>query len=179
MFVRKNQLFALIALALIPFSSSVMAATATSTMTVSTNVVQACRIASTTNLSFGTYDPTSANRLTALNATNTVAISCVAQSTGVELAFDEGLNKDASSTCQAPVRRMTNADGSFLKYNLYQNSSRNLVWGCASGANTKAFTSASFPNTDAVSVTQYGTIPAGQDIVKGAYTDTVGVTVSF
>lgn len=179
MFVRKNYLFGLIALALVPFSSSVMAATATSTMTVTTNVVQACRIAATTNLAFGTYDPTSVNRTTALNATNTVSVSCVAQSTGVELAFDEGQSKESTSTCQAPARRMSAGNGNFLKYNLYQDASRTLTWGCAAGANTKAFAASAFPNTDPVTVTQYGTIPAGQDILKGSYSDTVGVTVSF
>lgn len=168
---------ALIAASLSP--SLAFAATASSSMTVSTTVVQSCKIVSVTNLTFGQYLPTTTNASQPLDSTNSVQVSCVAGSTGVSIALDQGQNATSSSTCDSPQRRMASASGDFLSYQIFSNSTRTLPYGCSAGVNTKDFAANAFTSTDAVTVTQYGRIPAGQDPKKASYTDTVGVTVTF
>lgn len=170
-------LVALIAASLSP--SLALAATASSSMTVSTTVIQSCKIVSVTNLTFGQYLPATTNASQPLDSTNSVQVSCVAGSTGVSIALDQGQHATSSSTCTAPQRRMSSSKGDFLSYSIYSDASRTLPYGCASGVNTKDFAANAFTSTDAVTVTQYGRIPAGQDPNKESYTDTVGVTVTF
>lgn len=168
---------ALIAASLSP--SLALAATASSSMTVSTTVVQSCKVVAVTNLNFGQYLPATTNATQNRDTTNTVQVSCVAGSTGVSIALDQGQNATSSSTCASPQRRMSSTAGDFLSYAIYSDASRTLPYGCSAGVNTKDFAANAFTSTDAVTVTQYGRIPAGQDPKKDSYTDTVGVTVTF
>ena len=156
------------------------AATQSSSVTVTTTVAQSCQIVSTTNLNFGVYTPAGVNDYTPLDATNTVQVRCVAQSSGVQLAFDQGQHADASSTCDAPLRRMLGTTGDYLNYHIFADAARTIPYGCSAGVNTKNFNSSEFTSAaNPVTVTQYGRIPAGQDPFKTTYSDVVGVTVSF
>lgn len=181
---RKNQFITSLCTGLIlslsvMVSGQVKAATASTSMTVTTTVIQSCKINSVSNMAFGLYSPFN-NATIPLDTTNTLSVSCVAGSTGVSIAFDEGLNKSSGSTCSVPLRRLTNATNSdYLSYDIYLDASRTQVQGCASGINTRDFTSSYFTSTSPVTLTQYGRIFAGQDPKNGAYTDTVNVTVSF
>ena len=65
-----------------------------------------------------------------------------------------------------------------LDYNLYQDSTRTVIWGDGTGG------SQTFVQPDPrlgvnIDVTVYGRIPAGQDVSSGAYSSTVTATIFF
>lgn len=62
-----------------------------------------------------------------------------------------------------------------LNYNLYTTAARDVVWGDGSGGSSLLTTG----KNDAVTLTVFGQIPAGQDAAVGDYTDSVTVFVEF
>ncbi len=62
-----------------------------------------------------------------------------------------------------------------MKYALYSDSGRTTVWGNTVGTNTVSGTYA----IAQLPLTVYGSIPAGQSIPAGNYTDTVTVTITY
>jgi spore coat protein U-like protein len=117
-------------------------ATATTTFTVSANVVSVCVVAAQ-SLSFGNYSPVSG---TDLDATTTVTVTCTL-STPYTVGLDNGTNASGSQ------RRMALLT-TFLNYHLYSDSSRTQRWGNA-GAELVSGTG----NGLAQNLTAYGRIP--------------------
>lgn len=62
-----------------------------------------------------------------------------------------------------------------LHYNLYTTAARDLVWGDGTGGSSFITTG----KNDAVTLSVFGQIPAGQDAAVGDYTDSVTVFVEF
>ncbi len=142
------------------------AGSASTNLNVSASVVANCTI-STADLGFGSYDPVVAHASSPLDGTGTVTIACTK---GSVTTVDLGLGSNPSGT----TRRMS--DGTeFLTYELYQDSSRTVVWG--SGASTRNTGTAA--NKSPQPFTVWGRIAAGQDVTVGSYTDTVLATVNF
>jgi spore coat protein U-like protein len=156
-------------------------AQATGTLTVSASVAAFCTVAATPTLAFGAYDPVAANASTALPGTGLISVTCTKNTSTARIDLDNGANFSGT-------RRM--AHGSivteFLSYDLLKpdasGSGANCTgtaWGSgvANGYSAVAgdFTSA----TAAVDFKVCGSVPAGQNVATGSYTDTVGVTVNF
>jgi spore coat protein U-like protein len=152
-----------------------MAGSTSGTFSVTANVVAACKVNSSTGIAFGNYDPANANATAALPGTGSMNITCT-KSTVATVALDQGANANTGSTCTAPDRRMK-AGTNFLSYGIYTDTGRQSAWGCTSGTNTSSFTSTTAAS--GVALTTYGSVPGGQDLPAGAYTDTVTFTVSF
>lgn len=87
-----------------------------------------------------------------------------------------GIGAGTTGTTLSPLRRMTNASGDPLSYQLFTSSAYSTIWGLTPGTtpgpqvvtlnyNVPLLTGGS----GAVSVTIYGRIPAGQTLSAGAY----------
>ncbi len=155
-------------------ASPARAGTATSNMAVSMTVAANCTI-SAGALSFGGYDPITANASTNLNGTAGLSVSCTGGAAGV-ITLGQGSNGATSSSDSAPLRQASNGAGtpSFLSYALYQDTGRTTVWGNTAG------TGASYTGTGSQTlVTVYASVAAGQNVPAGSYSDTVVATVTF
>lgn len=102
-----------------------------------------------------------------------IGITLPSNATG-KIKIGEGQNPDPVSTNNNPVRRMTDGNGNYLLYELYQDESKTTIWG----------------NTDDTALSLNGTgsagnvnvhikIPGGQNVPAGNYQDTVSVTATL
>lgn len=151
----------------------------TGTLTASVLVDTNCSL-STSSVTFGQYDPIVANTASDLNATGSITIACV-KGSAPSIGLDLGLYANGST------RRMRHATvtTTFLTYALYQppGTTPNVacsfpgstVWG--TGANVFAPGAATNKNSRIFNVC--GTVPAGQNVEVGTYSDTVTATVTF
>ncbi|AXY68178.1 spore coat protein U domain-containing protein [Thermosynechococcus sichuanensis E542] len=153
----------------------------TANIQIQANVNAACKITSTQDINFGTYDPLGAHATTALDAQGQVIVKCL-PSTQATIKLEQGANPATGSSCTSPLRQMAN-NTARLPYGLYQDSARSQVWGCDT-SNDVEYTAS---NASPKAFTIYGRIPAGDTLPSGtldqlqpgAYTDSVQVTVSF
>lgn len=126
---------------------------------------------STTPVAFGNYNVfTVAPRL--LNGS--VSYTCSGYPTGsgtVTITLSKG---DASSY---NPRFMLNGANQ-LDYNLYLDAGLTTIWGDGTGG-TSIYGPATATNATKVTVTIFGRLPAGQDVPKGAYKDTITATLNF
>lgn len=169
-----------LALALIAASAAGSAFAAPSPVTanfqVTANVAASCTV-SATNIAFGAYDPADANATNPLDANGSVSVRCTRGTSTALATLSQGANSATGSTCANPLRQMTGGGTLRLRYDLYQEAGRTVVWGCdaTNDLPIPTFTSSLTP----VVLTTYGRIPAGQDAAIGSYTDTVQVSVTF
>jgi len=131
----------------------------------SATVAPVCTIASIADLDFGTQ---SGLVDTALNYTTTLSMNC-RRRTAWQVGLDNGQN--ASGT----VRRMRNAAGQYLTYELYRDAARSQRWGSTLNSDTQTGTGTG----SAQSLTLYGRVPAAQTPRPGSYSDVVKVTVTY
>jgi spore coat protein U-like protein len=149
-------------LALVPLQAS-DAGTSTATLTVGVTVVSNCKVAAST-LTFANYV---SGQTENADTTTTLSYSgCPNEILKFEL--NDGNN------VQGGYRGMRSSGGSLLGYQLYRNANYNTLIG--SGTNAVSFTA---PSTGSGTVTVYGRIPGSQTVPAGAYTDTVGITLTF
>lgn len=145
------------------------AGSASSTLTVSAHVLDACTI-SAASLNFGDYDPTAAADLEP--APSNITVQCTNGST---FTIDLGLGSHATGT----TRQMSGgAAGStaLLRYELFEDAARTTAW--ATGTQTHTANTAG-AGLSSYTVPVYGRIPAGQIVSTGNYTDSVTMTVQF
>lgn len=138
------------------------------TMPVSANVIRKCTVTAQP-LSFGSYDPVQANASAPLDAETTVVVACT-RGTMVSVGMGTGANATGQS------RRMSGGDTGFLSYEVYKDASRADVWGGTGGG---LLSGGVAPSRDPRQFTVYGRIAGAQDVVEGAYQDTILVTVEF
>ncbi|HKU96359.1 MAG TPA: spore coat U domain-containing protein [Vineibacter sp.] len=144
-------------------TTSAWAQTATTSFTVTANVIAACVVAAA-NLAFGDYNPTSA---TALDGSTTVTVTCT-PGTNYTIALNNGANFTTT-------RRMASG-ANFLGYELYKDSGRTQRWGSSGG---EILTPGSPAGITPSPFTVFGRVPATQAVPTGGYLDTVGVTVTI
>ncbi len=127
---------------------------------------------STTGVSFGTYDPTSA---APGDASGTVAVNCtgvVSLFGSVEISASAGASGNAA---QRSLRQGAEA----LNYNLYVDPARSVVFGNGAGG-TQTITA---PLNGLLLFNQnapiYGRIPARQWARTGSYSDTIVITIVY
>ncbi|MBS2025193.1 MAG: spore coat protein U domain-containing protein [Deltaproteobacteria bacterium] len=146
-------------------ASSAQATTATGSFQVTATVLGTCTISGVT-LGFGNYDPTSG---TDTDGQTQLTVTCTKGTIVSSVQLDNGANASSGQ------RRMKQGASNYLNYNLFSDSGRTTAWNTT--GSPAGFTSAgpSTPNTLQV----YGRIPATQDVISGAYSDTVVATVNF
>lgn len=126
---------------------------------------------SVTGLNFGIYDPFDP---IALDATGTVSVSCnTPPGADVTISIDQSLHSGVFDP-----RQMKNLNDSYkLNYNLYTDAGKSAIWGDGSGGTTTVQTQRVPPNNKPRTVTIYGSIPPGQEVSVGTYTDMLTATI--
>jgi spore coat protein U-like protein len=143
--------------------SQAAAATATTTFSVTAEVVTACAITAT-NMSFGNYSGVQ------LDATATLNATC-----STTTPYNIGLNAGAGTGATITTRKMTGPAVEELNYTLSQDSAHTINWGNTIGTDTVP----GVGNGAVQPHTVFGRIPASQFIQSGAYSDTIAVTLTF
>ena len=136
---------------------------------VTANVVATCTL-TVTGVGFGNYDITSGTDDTAAGS---LTVNC-SQSAPWRVEMDDGLHQDATSTVDAPVRRMENLDTTtddYLNYSI-------TVGGANIGGSPASDLSGNGTNGDQVFAID-GVITAGQLVPAGDYSDTVVATLYY
>jgi spore coat protein U-like protein len=141
--------------------SQAAAATATTTFSVTANVVTTCLITAT-NLNFGNYSGVQLDGTATLNAT------C---STGTPYTI--GLNAGTGAGATVNSRKMTGPAASLLNYSLFRDAAHSSNWGNTTDRQSGTGNGAVQP------FTVFGRIPALQFVQAGAYSDTITVTLTF
>lgn len=103
-----------------------------------------------------------------------IAVVCTAINTPYNVLISKGTGTGATTDASLREMRVGGA-GVPLKYSLYQNAARTLVWGDTIGSNTVTGTGSLVPTTHTV----YSKIFTGQSVPTGVYTDTVMVSVVY
>jgi spore coat protein U-like protein len=128
----------------------------------------ACSVA-TTSVNFGSYNVLSASPL---DSTGSITVNCTSNS-NVVIAIGPSPNSGGFNP-----RKMKLTTGSeLLQYNLYTNSNRTLIWG--NGANNTNTVNLIARKNRPVNRTVYGRVPPLQDVVAGAYNETLVVTITW
>lgn len=151
-------------LAALAAGASAQAATATGSFQVTATVQATCQVLNTNDLDFGAYDPLAAGNLT---ASTTFQVRCT-RGAGNFIALSQGSNGNAADCLN---RAMNGPGADTLSYDLLDGAT---PWGC--GAAQKTFSAA---NNAPATFTVNGSIPAGQFVQAGAYSDTITITVDF
>lgn len=149
--------------ALLVSATAAVAATASTTFAVSATIQATCTI-SATPLAFGTYTGVVAN------STSSLSVTCTNTT-----PYNVGLNAGTAKGATVTTRQMTGPNSALLNYALFSDTARTLNWGNTVGTDTVAGTG----NGSVQAVTVYGTIPAGQYLAPGNYSDTIVATVNY
>jgi spore coat protein U-like protein len=114
------------------------------------------------SLNFGAYDVFGG----VANTTTVGTVKCIGN-----------LNVTVSATTGAAgVFNPRKMSGTAL-YNVYTDAGRTLIWGDGTGgSNQDPFTNV---GTQTWTITEYGQVPAAQDLAPGVYNDSLTVTVAF
>lgn len=143
------------------------AVTTTTTLPISTNVINTCDMLTASNLSFGNYDPTSGSPDDGMTS---ISVRCTLND-----AYTITLNAGSTSGGSVAQRKMGSSLGQRLNYNLYKTSDRTTIWG-------DGVTVAGVPGIGTgllQSYTVYGRIPARQAVAMGMFNDTITVAVTY
>ncbi|HEX7381892.1 MAG TPA: spore coat protein U domain-containing protein [Nevskiaceae bacterium] len=89
--------------------------------------------------------------------------------------YQIGLDAGRNGGGDVDARRMVRAGAGSVRYQLYQNPGRSLVWGDTLNVDTQK----NFGNGQIQTFTVYGQVPAQPTPPAGAYTDNVTVTLTF
>jgi spore coat protein U-like protein len=144
-------------------SRPALAATATTTFSVTATVQSTCLV-SATNMAFGTY--------TGAVATSTSAVSVTCTNT---TPYNVGLSAGLATGATVTTRKMTGPAAAVLGYALFSDPARSVNWGQTIGTDTVTGTG----NGTAQALNVYGQATAGQFVAPGAYSDTITATVTY
>jgi len=145
-----------------------------SSMAVTADVANACSILASA-MAFGTYD---AVARTAKDGTGSITLTCTFGASA-RIKINEGAQPFTGSAPATPLRQM--AFGTLrLRYNLYSDLARTVVWAGGPGVGAASTDGVVTTGTgEAVIIPVYGQIEAAQFAPAGAYVDTVVATVTF
>jgi len=149
------------------FVSSVSAATATTTVTVSASVIDSCTVSSDP-LPFGNYNGISG---AAVEVSATMSPTCTT-GTSYAISLDAGVGVGATVN----NRKLTGPLGAELMYAIYTDVVRSTVWGDGSNGTVQTF---GLGNGATQPMQMYGRVPAEQNAPVGAYSDTITVTLTY
>jgi len=159
-----------IALMLSGVAAPVLAASpASNTFQVTATIASSCTVSGSALNFGGSIDPLAT--ATPIDATSTLSVVCT-NTTPYTVALNAGVNAGGASNFS--TRRMKSGSNT-LGYQLYLDAGRSTVWGDGTASSTSSGT-----GTGSVqNLTIYGRLPSLANVVPGAYTDTVTVTVSY
>lgn len=146
---------------------------------VAANAVVSCTVASS-GVAFGNYDVI--NPVTT-DSIGTVNITCsdIGGAGKLNITITAAISASATSGTVA-TRQMSLAGGlDRLNYNLYRDAAHTQIWGDSPGINDMTLPMLKVPNngTISTSLTIFGSIPAGQDIYAGSYSDNNVLTIFY
>ncbi len=144
-------------------STSVLAATATTNLTVTATVADNCLV-SATALAFSTLDPSATTNETTPGA---IEVICTSAKVGVTVALGAGGNETGGQ------RRMDDGFGNLVPYNLHSDSAHTSPVAVDGNIFTGNITAATPTSIDV-----YGQVPTG-NYIAGAYSDVVLITVTY
>jgi spore coat protein U-like protein len=127
-----------------------------------------CTFSSVTGVNFGPYD---AFATSSTKQTGSISYSCTGPQGNKTMTIS--LSTGSGTFTNRTLRTGSNV----LNYNLYPDAANSQAWGDGTGT-TYRF-SVNPVDTNVYTLTVYGTIPAGQDVGVGSYTDTITVTMNF
>lgn len=127
-----------------------------------------CFFNSVSGLNFGSYDVFSASPT---KTTGTIAYHCTKVG-GVQI-----MQLSLSTGSGTFANRTLRLGGNVLNYNLYPTAANSQVWGDGTGGTYLYSIDPVDKQVDTLTV--YGTIPPGQDVGVGSYTDSITVTMNF
>jgi spore coat protein U-like protein len=129
---------------------------------------------SATGVAFGNYDP---NSSLPTDMTGNVHVLCTVLL--VSIGAQTNISLDTGGSGSFASRKMSSGVN-LLNYNLYKDVSHTTVWGDGTGG-TGIFTDNALIEVLGTSIDHaiYGSIPAGQYVAAGSYTDTITVTVEY
>jgi spore coat protein U-like protein len=126
-----------------------------------------CRVSVDASVAFGPYDVFGTDHVETMGQ---ISWRCPGGSPrAVQITITRGSNGDATS------RRLAQG-GEFLRYDLYLDAARTLVWG--DGTYGGSYTAVN-PGGGWIPLTIYARIPKSQDVAVGTYTDSVTVVINF
>ena len=146
-------------------AANAFAGTATATFQVTASVLDFCTVTAD-DLAFGSYNTIVSSTL---NVSSQVHVACT-----ILTAYNVGMNPGTTSGATVSARKMANGSNQ-LSYSLYRDSSRTLNWGQTVGTDTLA----GVGTGAVVNIPVYGSVPSGQNVPSGSYSDTITVTVSY
>ena len=128
-----------------------------------------CTFGSVTGVDFGIYDVFNPSPT---RATGTITYSCkkVGGVQYMRMSFSTGSSGSFAN-------RTLRSGGGMMNYNLYPDAVNSRVWGDGTGTTYEYSIDPVDRRPDTLFV--YGTIPPGQDVGVGVYTDTITVTMNF
>lgn len=138
----------------------------TARFTVSATAIDSCTI-SAAPLAFGTYD---ALRQAPTDATSSIKVICTV-GTAYQVALDSGLGSGATVQSRAMQRN----GQALLRYTLFRDPTRALVWGQTANQDTVGGVGTGMPVEHMV----HGRIAPRQTLPSGTYVDTVTATVLY
>jgi spore coat protein U-like protein len=154
-------------------STGALAGTTTGSLTVTATVNSSCALTSSGAASFGAYDPVNTN----VSPSNPVVLTTSFQlqcTNGAKptILLGQGYYASPNSSDSSPIRNMSDGKGDLLNYQLYTSADRTTIWDNATGVTQTA--------TGLVQTLYvYGSVPGGQNVPAGNYSDTVVITVSY
>ena len=107
-----------------------------------------------------------------VDSTTTISLACPSN-----LSWKIGLNNGVNAS--GSQRRMKNAAGSFIPYELYRDSARSQRWGNDVTGGTDTVSGSGSAQTNPTVLTVHGRVPALGTVAAGAYVDTITVTLSY
>jgi spore coat protein U-like protein len=128
------------------------------------NIVSACTVQAS-NLNFGSAGVLNSN----VDANNTISVNC-SNGTPYTIGLDGGLSGASNPT----MRKMTSGI-STINYGNYQNSTRSVPWGNATGTDTIS----NVGNGTTQNYTAHGRVQIQSTPPPGTYTDTIIVTMTY
>ena len=151
----------------------------TQTLTVNGSVTQSCTtLSSAQTLTFPAYD-FQTNATTADTAGPVSYTTSCTKGSSVAFSVNGGANFAHTSGTRA-LKSATTSD--YMNYGLFSDSSDTTAWAfnSSTGAGTNGPTLNPTSNTQTLTLTIYGSIPAGQDVsVASDYTDSVTVAINY
>lgn len=152
-------------------SGGAQAASVSDTIAVSTTVLASCSVA-TSPLAFTAYDSGGG-----ADGTAGIDVTCT-NLTAYKVAIDAGSNFDAPNG----TRRMAHASltSTYLSYKIWTDATYQAEWGDSGYGDTINQSAVAGVGSGFLqNYTVYGTMPTGQNVPPGNYTDTVTVTVNY
>jgi spore coat protein U domain-containing protein, fimbrial subunit CupE1/2/3/6 len=119
-------------------------------------------VITTTGLAFGSYDPFAS---APVNGSGSIVVYCNGWITLAYVSISAGSSGDGTARAMA-------SGAERLKYNVYRDAAQTQLWSDAPPGVPIG------PGFAAV-LPFYGSIPAGQDVAVGTYTDALTVTVNY